>query len=242
MGDDMDGYIKLHRKFRDWEWYSEPVVKIVFLHLLITANWDDGRYKGHDIKAGQTIITVNGLAEELGFSVKQVRRAMEKLEETGEIGKKRANRFTVVTIENWGFYQGNEADEGSQRAIKGQSKGNQRAVKGQTERKATSIYKEKKEEEEYINNARARVRHGDGVSINRFIPPDVPEVKAYCMERGNDVDPERFVNFYESKGWMVGKNKMKDWRAAVRNWERNGASKSATKKSQQGRLDWIDDI
>ena len=85
------------------------------------------------------------------------------------------------------------------------------------------------------------MRHGDGVSINRFIPPDVPEVKAYCMERGNNVDPERFVNFYEAKGWMVGKNKMKDWRAAVRNWERNGASKSAAQK-KQGRLDWIDDI
>lgn len=237
----MDGYIKLHRKFRDWEWYSEPVVKIVFLHLLITANWEDSRYKGHEIKAGQTIITVNGLAEELGFSVKQVRRAMEKLEGTGEISKKRANRFTVVTIENWSFYQCNEAGEGSQRAMKGQSEGNQRAVRGQTERKATSIYKEEKEEE-YINNARARVRHGDGVSINRFIPPDVPEVKAYCMERGNDVDPERFVNFYEAKGWMVGKNKMKDWRAAVRNWERNGASKSAARKTQQGRLDWVDDI
>ena len=143
----MDGYIKLHRKFRDWEWYSEPVVKIVFLHLLITANWDDSRYKGHEIKAGQTIITVNGLAEELGFSVKQVRRAMEKLERTGEISKKRANRFTVVTIENWGFYQGSDTDGGSQRAMKGQTEGKQRAVKGQTERKATSIYKEKKEEE-----------------------------------------------------------------------------------------------
>lgn len=238
----MDGYIKLHRKFRDWEWYSEPVVKIVFLHLLITANWYDSRYKGHEIKAGQTIITVNGLAEELGFSVKQVRRAMEKLERTGEISKKRANRFTVVTIENWSFYQGGDTGEGSQRAMKGQTEGNQRAVKGQTERKATSIYKEEKEEEEYINSARARVRHGDGVSINRFIPPDVPEVKAYCMERGNDVDPERFVNFYEAKGWMVGKNKMKDWRAAVRNWERNGASKSAAQTTQQGRLDWIDDI
>ncbi len=128
----INGYIKLHRKFRDWEWYSEPVVKTVFLHLLITANWEDSRYKGHEIKAGQTIVTVNGLAEELGFSVKQVRRAMEKLERTGEISKKRANRFTIATIENWGFYQGNEAGEGSQRAVKGQSKGSQRAIRGQS--------------------------------------------------------------------------------------------------------------
>lgn len=237
--DNTSGYIKLYRKFRDWEWYSDSAVKDVFLHLLLSARWEDGRYKGYEIKAGQVIITVNELADELGFSVKQVRRAIEKLEKTGEISKKRANRFTVVNVENWGFYQGSEADEGNQRAMKGQTEGNQRAIKGQTDREPTSILKESKEREEYNNSARTRVRHGDGVSI-RFTPPDLQEVKAYCIERKNDVDPERFVDFYTAKGWMVGKNKMKDWRAAVRNWERNGASKSA--KEAKGRLDWIDEI
>ena len=60
----------------------------------------------------------------------------------------------------------------------------------------------------------------DKVNNNRFTPPTVDEVRAYCSERGNAVDPERFVDFYESKGWMVGKNKMKSWKACVRNWER----------------------
>ena len=55
---------------------------------------------------------------------------------------------------------------------------------------------------------------------SRFTPPSVEEVRAYCFERGNNVDPERFVDFYESKGWTVGKNRMRDWKAAVRNWER----------------------
>lgn len=53
----------------------------------------------------------------------------------------------------------------------------------------------------------------------RFTPPTLEEVQAYCIERGNNVDAERFIDFYSSKGWMVGKNKMKDWKAAVRNWE-----------------------
>jgi hypothetical protein len=56
----------------------------------------------------------------------------------------------------------------------------------------------------------------------RFIAPTVEEVSAYCRERKNRVDPERFVNFYTSKGWVVGKTPMKDWKAAVRNWERDG--------------------
>ena len=58
------------------------------------------------------------------------------------------------------------------------------------------------------------------------IPPPVELVRQYCRERRNSIDPEHFVDFYTSKGWMVGKAKMKDWRAAVRNWEkdpRNGA-------------------
>ena len=60
----------------------------------------------------------------------------------------------------------------------------------------------------------------------KFIPPTVEEVKAYCSERRNTVDAETFINFYESKGWYVGKNKMKDWKAAVRTWEKNRVIKT----------------
>lgn len=53
----------------------------------------------------------------------------------------------------------------------------------------------------------------------RFSPPTADEVKAYCKERENHVDPQRFVDFYTAKGWRVGNNPMKDWKAAVRTWE-----------------------
>ena len=55
---------------------------------------------------------------------------------------------------------------------------------------------------------------------SRFTPPSVEEVSAYCRERRNSVDAQRFVDFYASKGWKVGKEAMKDWKAAVRTWER----------------------
>lgn len=54
-----------------------------------------------------------------------------------------------------------------------------------------------------------------------FTPPSVDEVGKYCAERCNGIDPQAFVDFYASKGWMIGKNKMKDWKAAVRTWERD---------------------
>ncbi|MBQ1209155.1 MAG: hypothetical protein IIX64_01635 [Bacteroidales bacterium] len=61
----------------------------------------------------------------------------------------------------------------------------------------------------------------------KFIPPTVDEVQAYCEERKNGVDPQRFVDHYTANGWMVGKNKMKDWEAAVRTWEKNSDSKES---------------
>ena len=63
----------------------------------------------------------------------------------------------------------------------------------------------------------------------RFIKPSVADVKSYCEERGNNVDPEKFINYYDSNGWHVGKNPMKDWQAAVRTWEQNGFSSTTHK-------------
>ena len=65
----------------------------------------------------------------------------------------------------------------------------------------------------------------------RFTPPTADEVRAYCDERHNAVDAERFVDFYSAKGWKIGKEPMKDWKAAVRTWERSSTS-TATQAAQ----------
>lgn len=65
-------------------------------------------------------------------------------------------------------------------------------------------------------------------SASRFVPPTLAEVQSYCCERKNMVDAERFVDYYEANGWKVGKNSMKDWKAAVRSWEKNGYSNKST--------------
>lgn len=58
--------------------------------------------------------------------------------------------------------------------------------------------------------------------------PSVDEVQEYCLERGNTVDPEAFVDYYEANGWMVGRSHMKDWKAAVRTWERKETAKGGS--------------
>ena len=67
----------------------------------------------------------------------------------------------------------------------------------------------------------------------RFTPPTLEEVTAYCEERKNDIDPEAFIDHYTGNGWKVGKNPMKDWRAAVRQWERNDIRTGRKPKQQQ---------
>lgn len=67
----------------------------------------------------------------------------------------------------------------------------------------------------------------------RFIPPTIDDVMEYCKEKRLNVDCQRFVDFYESKGWMIGKNKMKDWRAAVRNWARGQRQELTAESSKR---------
>lgn len=66
--------------------------------------------------------------------------------------------------------------------------------------------------------------------VKRFVKPTVEEIRAYCTERSNGVDADKFWDFYEAKGWMVGKSPMKDWKACVRTWEEKRDSKTTTVK------------
>lgn len=75
----------------------------------------------------------------------------------------------------------------------------------------------------------------------RFVKPTLDEVRVYCRERNNTVDPERFMDFYDSNGWKVGKNPMKDWRSAVRNWERSGYNTTTKPKKVNPMLDPCED-
>lgn len=79
------------------------------------------------------------------------------------------------------------------------------------------------------NISKTYVKHMENENENDLIKgektlkPTLDEIKKYCIERNNNVDPSKWFDFYESKGWMIGKNKMKDWKAAVRTWEKNNS-------------------
>ena len=71
------------------------------------------------------------------------------------------------------------------------------------------------------------------IKVRRFTPPTPEEVQQYCSESGHYIDADAFVDFYSSKNWMVGKNKMKDWKSAVRNWERRDKEKPYTERTNR---------
>ena len=74
----------------------------------------------------------------------------------------------------------------------------------------------------------------------RFKKPTIEEVKEYCLERNNNVNAEQFIDFYESNGWKVGRNSMKDWKAAIRTWERNKINKESRYEETQRKIEeWL---
>lgn len=191
-------YIKLSRKILDWEWYGNINTCRVFIHMLLKAYWKDKKIEGTVIPRGSFPSSYGRLAEETQLTVDEVRTAVKHLISTKEITKHATSKYTVFTVNNYDAYQ----------IIPSTLPSDSQTI---PERFPT------KEEYKEGNNK----KEDTNVSKKKFIPPTVEEVRAYCQERGNKVDPQAFIDHYTSNGWMVGKNKMKSWKAAVGTWERS---------------------
>jgi len=148
----LNGYIKIHRKLLDWGWYTDNVVKIVFFHLMLTANFKEQQWRGRTILRGQLITSTAHLAAELGLSVQQVRTALKKLNSTGEITSETTNKYTLITIENWDKYQ-NCDDEATSNATDNatneQQSNNKQITNNQQQRKNDKKDKKPLSEGEY---------------------------------------------------------------------------------------------
>lgn len=101
----MNGYLKLFRQFRKWEWYSNIKTKTVFIHCLLCANYKPSTWRGVEIERGQFITSASKMGEELGLSRQEIRTALNNLQKTHEITIKSTNRYMLITIENWEKYQ-----------------------------------------------------------------------------------------------------------------------------------------
>lgn len=99
-------YIKLFRKITTWEWYSDPVTKIVFFHCLIKANWKPVTWHGIQLNPGEFIETNENIAKENGISVQNVKTAISHLKKSGELTCRKSGKFRIITVSNFNKYQG----------------------------------------------------------------------------------------------------------------------------------------
>lgn len=202
------GWIKLHRKLTDSSVFDNPKLLKTWIWCLCKASHTEHEVivGKHFIKLqpGQFVFGRLKAADVLKMNDRTVYDYMKMLEKMEMLRIDSTNKYSVVTIENWAFYQ--EGEDEFQHQSTYQSK-IQSTIENHT-------YKNDKNERECIKNER-RI----------FVAPSVDEVAEYCHSRKNGIDAEAFVSFYQSKGWMIGKSKMKDWKAAVRTWERNRTQK-----------------
>lgn len=149
----MEGWIKIHRKILDWEWYSDVNTKSVFLHLLLTANTTDRDYRGCVIKRGEVLVSISQLSNDLGISCKAVRTALEHLERTKEIGKRSGKPIginsSIVTICKFDDYNPKEQSRGKPN---GKPIGKPRANQGQTPEEKVSPIPPLKEDIQELKN------------------------------------------------------------------------------------------
>jgi DNA-binding transcriptional regulator YhcF (GntR family) len=101
----MEGWIKLHRKFLDWEWFKVDDMVKLFIYLLIAANFEEKKWRGITIKRGQILTGINSLNEATKISHQTLRTCLKRLENTGEITSKSTNKYTIITICNYDSYQ-----------------------------------------------------------------------------------------------------------------------------------------
>lgn len=215
MANTANGFIRLHRKITQWEWYQNPNTFRVFLHCLLMANFTDGRFEGKEIKRGQFVTSLPSLSEQTSLSIRQVRTSLEHLILTGELTSKSYPKYRIITVVKYNDYQRDD------RQIDSQMTGNRQA----SDRQPTG------DRQQYKNENKERREEGKEKTPSVFVPPTLDEVIEYCRERGNRVDPEKWFDFYASKGWMIGKNKMKDWKAAVRTWEKDSGGSQPVRKA-----------
>jgi len=103
----------------------------------------------------------------------------------------------------------------------------------------SDIYPQSKVKKSKVDKSKEDKEDKEKPVIKKFIIPTVKELEEYCKERKNNVNPNKFFDFYESKGWLVGKNKMKNWKAAVRTWENNNNTSTNGNNKEESIYDYL---
>lgn len=167
------------------------------------------------------------------FDIDTIRVALELYKQLGLIYKQEDSILKIANFENM---VGSETAWAEKKRIYREEKDRLKIEEQSKDNVLDNVLDNFRQEKE-IRDKRLDIKESTTSSTKekakRFIPPTQKEVEAYCLERKNGVDCERFIDFYTSKNWYVGKNKMKDWKACVRTWERSGKVEPTNESFEQ---------
>lgn len=185
----MSDYIKLHRKFLEWEWYRNEHTKNLFIHCLLKANWKESKFEGNVIQRGSFVSSIDILANETGLTSDEVRTAIKHLICTGEITKQSTNKYTVFSVVNYDLYQPVSQAEPKQAPSYSQTIPNNRRNKE---------YKE-------INNICAPESHDSNFDKEEQLQKDFEIIYAlYPKKRGKTVAFTNYKQWVSKAGKDVG--------------------------------------
>lgn len=214
----MNGWLKLHRKLAEWEWYSCPATKAIFLHCLIHANWKECTWQGIRLPRGSFFTSDESLASKNGLSRQQVRTALNRLKSTSEITIESTSRGKVVTVCKFDLYncEDEEINQPNNQQINHHPTNDQPTI---NQRSTTDEEREEVEEGKKERSTRSR-------------PSDRVEFDAFFREVGLfPRDAEAAWNKWEGNGWKNDGKPIRCWKSTVRSWKAHGYHATQTKPS-----------
>ena len=229
--------LKILESMKDGYLYSNILLKLYLRSLK-----NDGKLVVND----RIPYNAEMLASVTGHQVGTIKQALSMFKELGLIEILENGAIYMLDIQNFigkgsteadrqRLYDRRISDERKQKKLT-QSRNLEEILEKSTPEIEIELEKEIKIEKEIDSSAKSTT-----TKRKRFEKPTLSEIKQYCIERNNNVNAEQFFDYYESNGWKVGKNSMKDWKAAVRTWERSEYRNVKVSKKQQA-IDVVNDL
>lgn len=202
-----NGYIKLWRSLADWEWYKDWKTTRLFVHLLITANYEDGTWQNIEVKRGQRVTSVAKLSEETGLSSKEIRGILDRLKKTNELAIKTTNKYTIITIEKYEFYQSDIEKRANKTANNGADKGQAEGQQRKKERNKEYIYTPEFEEF-YSQYPRSGEKRRTFTNWNTAIKTCTADELIKAAQNYNSAVKGREKDFIKTSANFLGKEKI----------------------------------
>ena len=218
-------YVKLDRNLRFWRWFKNPKTVVVWVWLIMSANIDDHDFERETIHRGEVATSRKSISAATGLTENEVRTALDHLKSTGEITSRTRPKYQVITILRYNDYQ--DVPTGKR---PGRAPAKPRQTTGRPPQSKNGKNGENGKNEK--NSSRA-----DTTTTIR-VPPSADDISTYCRENGLSTDIDAFIRFNESRGWMRGNRKVKDWRPLLAQW----IAKDSEYNQQQDNNDELDEF